>query len=108
MKLSDGVEILQATVTRDQYGEPIRTWNPPEVVALLPAEVMNSSVAKLTAPGVDSNVEELRAVIPPFDYDPDNHRIRWRGKQYTNDGPPKVRRRNGRDHHLTITLKLVS
>ena len=59
-------------------------------------------------PGRQAMVEELRAVIPPIDFDPVLNRLRWRGTDYTNDGPPMVRRLNGRDHHLTIPIKAVA
>lgn len=101
--LSDTVEILQAGTVMD-HGTPVADWSNPTVAATLPAYVGYSSVSLNIAPGEYSLGERLRAVIEPYDYDPTTMRIRWRGATYTNDGPPMLRMRDGKPHHLTINL----
>lgn len=96
MRLHDEVEIIRAP------------WTAPVVVATLPAEVHYTTVANVTTDGRNALIEELRAIIEPYNYDPLAHRIRWRGEMYTNDGPPMVRRLHGQDHHLTISMRLVT
>lgn len=54
---------------------------------------------------VEIITEELRAVIKPTTRAQDKQRYRWRGDTYTQNGPAKVRRRGGKDHHMTITLE---
>ena len=109
MRLTDRIQVIEATVTTDRYGNPVEDWTNPTVTAELPAEVAYTTVALNTEGGTRTQlVEQLRAITEPFDYTPGTQRIRWRGEDYTNDGPPMVRRRNGSDHHLTIPLQRVT
>lgn len=111
LPLRDTVEILQAGVEEDPYsGETVSDWTTATVVATLPAQVGHTTTAIISTPdqpGRNALVEQLRAIIPPFDFDPEIHRIIWRGTAYTNNGAPLVRRLGAADHHLTIPLKLV-
>ncbi|CAG7845775.1 hypothetical protein USB125703_02050 [Pseudoclavibacter triregionum] len=108
MRLRDKVEIIAAKVVTDQYGETTTDWRTPVVVASAPAQVGYMSVAQLVAPGVNSFVEQLRAVMPVVPFDSSKNRIRWRGKVYAADGQAMIRRRNGRDHHMTLVLKALT
>lgn len=108
MRLRDEVEVITANVHTDIYGNEVYDWYTPIHVATLPAEVVFTTVAAIHTDGRNALVEELRAILEPFDYDPVAHRLRWKGKQYANEGPPMIRRRNGTDHHLTIPLKQVN
>lgn len=113
LPLRDRVEILRAGVVEDPYsGETTISWTTGVTVqTVLPAQVSYTTTAVVSTPdqpGRNALVEELRAVIPPFDFDPELNRIRWEGTDYTNDGPPMVRRIGGRDHHLTIPMKVVT
>lgn len=78
-------------------------------VATLRAQVGHSRVGEnWEKPGRDYvmvTTEELRAIIGPTTYAVDNQRYLWRGQTYTQTGPAKVRRKAGRDHHMTITLE---
>lgn len=108
MRLRDRVEIVAARITEDQYGDRVVDWGDPIVVASVRAQVGYMSVAKLVAAGVDSLVEELRAVMEMTPLNVDSDRLRWRGNVYAADGPPMIRRRNGVDHHMTVVLKRLS
>ena len=112
MILRDRVEIITGTLVEDPYsGESYIDWTVPVVEAILPAHVSHTTTAVVSTPdqpGRNALVEELRAIIPPFSFDPEVHRIRWEGTDYTNDGAPMVRRIGGRDHHVTIPMKVVT
>lgn len=111
MILTDRVEFLTAGVEEDPYsGETVVSWEVGVTSRFLPAHVSYATVAVVSGdlPGRQAMVEELRAVIPPVDFDPFMNRLKWRGTTYTNNGPAMVRRLNGRDHHLTIPLKAVA
>lgn len=97
MILSDSVEIVT--------GDTVAGWT---VAATLPAHVGYRGGETLTSDGRQGYVYRLEVIIPPFDFDPATHRIRWRNVVYQNDGPPMARRRYGRDHHLTIPAKQVT
>lgn len=49
--------------------------------------------------------ERLQAVIPPTEGIEDMTPIEWRGESYVANGPPIVRRKAGKDHHMTVTLR---
>lgn len=111
MILTDHVELLTAGTEEDPYsGETTVSWTVGVTSTLLPAHVSYASVSVTNGgmPGRQAMVEELRAVIPPVDFDPIVNRLRWNGTDYTNDGPPMLRRINGRDHHLTVPLRAVN
>ncbi len=109
MRLTDRIQVIEATVTTDRYGNLVEDWTNPTVTADLPAEVVFTSVALNTEGGMRTQlVEQLRAITEPFDYTPGTQRIRWRGEDYTNDGPAMIRRRGGRDHHQTLPLTRVT
>lgn len=109
MRLRDTVNVIAGTVTEDEFGNQITTWDPPTVVASdVPAEVSFTTVATFNDLGRQALIEELRAIIEPRAFDPVLNRLQWRGSTYQTDGPPMIRRRNGADHHLTIPLKLVT
>lgn len=107
MRLTDRVEILeQGPPIRDSHGNAV-----PGPLVSLGKFRANVSYQTVSAPmnGLSPTmVEQLRAVIAPRDFDTTKHRIRWNGKLYMNDGPPMVRRRNGKTHHLTIPLKIAT
>lgn len=106
MKLTDKVEIIEG-VEYDDRGTITIQWDEPTVVATLPAYVFTQSTAMAMNGTTPVFMESLRAIIRPFNFDPNLQRIRWQGTQYTNDGVPMVRRRNGKDHHVTIQLKVT-
>lgn len=107
--LTDRVDVVAATETVDGYGNVVRTWDPPVVVAVnVPAIVTYVTSAIVSTGGRQAIVEQLRAVIEPREFDPVTNRLVWRGQHYDTDGAPMIRRENGQDHHLTIPLKLVS
>lgn len=108
MWLRDAVQVITARVVTDEYGDTTTDWGDPVVVTELPAQVSYATVANVTTDGRNALIEELRAIVEPYPFDPLVHRLRWRGQMYTTDGPPMVRRRNGEDHHLTIPLRLVT
>lgn len=93
MRLTDKVDVLTSTDAL--------------VAAGVRAEVHYTTTAAIVSAGRTAIVEELRCVIEPIQFGND-YRIRWRGKVYSSDGAAMVRRRNGRDHHLTIPLRYVS
>lgn len=103
IELRDSVDIIQAGIVYD-HGAPVADWSNPTVAATLPAYVGYTSVALTIEPGNYSLGERLRAIIEPYDYDPATMRIRWHGLVYVNDGPPMLRLRNGKPHHMTINL----
>jgi len=79
------------------------------LLATLPAYVGYTSTALNTSEdGRTAFVEELRALLPAFNYNPAAHRIRWNGTLYQSDGPGMLRRVRGRDHHLTVPIKAVA
>lgn len=111
MRLRDTVDVLRAGETVDPYNPSRVTpkWTSGvTTIPGVPAEVVFVTVASIQTATRNALVEELRAVIPPMDFDPAWNRLRWRGKLYSTDAPPMIRRRNGADHHLTISLKLVT
>lgn len=108
MRLRDKIEIITALTYEDSHGNDVVDWANPIIVATYPAYVGYTSTALNTAePGRTAFVEELRAITPAFNFDPVAHRLRWKGTSYLPDGPAMLRRRNGRDHHLTIPIKAV-
>lgn len=90
MRLTDKLEIL------DTEGETL--------------QVVRAHVGHVTTTalqGLGSQVilaEQLRAIIRPTDYATAGRRYKWRGKNYTSEAAPLVRRQHGKDHHYTITL----
>ncbi len=108
MRLTDSVEVfVQGVGGWDAHGNDI----PGELVSqgIFPANVSFQMVERSYDGGATARmIEQLRAILPPMEYDPATMQIKWDGNLYTNDGPPMQRRRNGRTHHLTIPLKLVS
>lgn len=110
MRLRDTVDIFTATMVPDEFsGEDMPDWNLPVMVAAdVPAEVSYRSVALTKAPGPGATGytldEKLACVLDPRPLDPIQHRIRWQGKNYLFDGPPKTRNRNGSPHHVTVHL----
>lgn len=85
----DGSEVLETLRAQVGHTTAGRSWERP------PGE----------RDALEIITEELRAIIPPSAYATDKQRFAWRGETYTQNGPPKVRRRNGKDHHYTITLE---
>lgn len=49
-------------------------------------------------------VRRLSALTPPWDWIEGDHRLRWRGEDYRVVGV-LWRRRNGRDHHVTLDIE---
>lgn len=91
MRLTDRIELITETGS---------------VEAELRAQVGTTGLAEITtATGQYVLEEKLRAIIPPDDRATPGRRWRWRGDDYTQYEAPKVRRKNGRDHHYTITLE---
>lgn len=91
MKLTDSVEIMTGSGTS---------------LGTLRAHVGYVAILKRSKEtGAVMPQEELRVMVPP---DPRaentaNH-VKWRGKTYRIQGEVQIYRRNGRDHHFTITL----
>jgi hypothetical protein len=105
MILRDRVDVVQKTVVVVDGFEQV-DWT--VVATNVPAEVSFTTVAVVQDTGRTALVEELRAVIEPRDFDAATHRLKWRGKTYMANGPAMVRRRGGRDHHLTIPIRDVA
>lgn len=105
MRLRDSVEIWEQVPTGelDSHRNPI--IGPPTFVASVPAALSYTSAEADPYGGRTGYLEQLRVILAPFDYDVFTMHIRWRSQKFTNDGPPMIRRRNGKDHHLTIPLK---
>ena len=109
MRLADRVNIIEATMVEDRYGDLTADWTHPITVASnVPAYVGYVTVATVETPGRQAITEELRAIVAPREFLYGIQRIVWRGKSYITNEIPMVRTRNGRDHHLTIQLQLVT
>jgi len=109
MRLRDQVEIIEALIYQDSHGNDVVDWANPVVVATYPAYVGYTATALNTGEvGRTAFVEELRAITPAFSFNPARYRLRWKGGVYLPNGPAMLRRRNGRDHHLTIPIKAVA
>jgi len=52
-------------------------------------------------------VEQLAAITEPWEWDYTRHRVRFRGEDYEITGA-LWRRRNGRDHHVTLNLERIT
>lgn len=48
--------------------------------------------------------EIMSVILKPTEYATPGRRWRWRDRDYIQRADPRVRRRNGRDHHYTIEL----
>ncbi|MBG6224723.1 hypothetical protein IWX63_001285 [Arthrobacter sp. CAN_A2] len=106
MRLTDKVEIWEpGPPTVDRYGNQVPGQY--EYVSTVPANVSYQRVERESEPGRVDLIEELRAIIGPYDFDPTTTRLKWDGRMFYTDGPPMVRRRDGRTHHLTIPLRFV-
>lgn len=109
MRLADRVDVIQATMVEDRYGNLTADWTVPTIVASnVPAYVGYVTVATVETAGRQAMTEELRAILEPRDFLYGIQRLVWRGKHYITNEIPMVRTRNGRDHHLTIQLQLVT
>lgn len=107
MRLADQIEIVAGeTVNNPRMGNTYIDWTNPTVVATVAAHVTYRSTA-LSDPfgGAYTLSEELTAITPPVVFDPEAHRVRWRGNLYDVNGLPLVRMRGGTVHHLTIPMK---
>lgn len=105
MILRDKLEIIEARVRKDEYGNTTKDWSNPVVVASLPAQVDYRSTA-VTVSGSSSFriTEQLTALVRRFDFNQNTQRIRWRGLDYAPDGSEKVVTAAGRVHHVEIPL----
>lgn len=68
---------------------------------------MDKTQAELTTEqGVTQVVltEIMSVILKPSPYASAGRRWRWRDREYVQRADPRVRRRNGRDHHYTIEL----
>lgn len=100
MILRDTVEIV------DQAGITLES---------LPAHVGTTKAARGNASDESLYlVEELRAVLPvrevvadPTGTNADGTRFRWRGALYRAESAAMVRRRAGKDHHMTVILERI-
>lgn len=48
--------------------------------------------------------EIMSVILKPTEYATPGRRWRWRDRDYIQRADPRVRRRNGKDHHYTIEL----
>lgn len=64
----------------------------------------SGKLADNTIPGLIYE-DILRATVPPREGLKPGITVNWRGTDYDVDEVPLVRRRNGRDHHMTVSLK---
>ena len=107
--LHDEVEIITADSYTDPGGDEVIDWNNPVVAATLPAYVgYQTAGLDNSEVGRTAFIEELRVITPAFNFQPPDHRIRWRGEAYLPNGPAMLRRRRGRDLTLTVPIKLVT
>lgn len=108
MRLTDKIELFeQGEDGYDGHGNP----EPGVLVSLgmISANVSYQSVAIDNSGDFNlRTIEQLRVMLPPMDFDPDKHRVKWEGIMYQNDGPPMLRRRKGRTHHVTVALKSIT
>lgn len=105
MKLTDTVEVWRKMNpgTIDGHGNPVSGEY--GYVETVQANVSYLMTEREDEPGRTVLIEEARAIIKPYDFDPSAMRLKWDGRMFYTDGPPMVRRRNGRTHHLTIPLR---
>lgn len=90
MRLTDRVEIL------DLDGQLVG-----EFAAQVGYSTKLTSSADIGAVIVE---EKLTVIVRPVPVIENGGFVRWRGKTYPYDGRVKIHRKNGRDHHFTITL----
>lgn len=90
MRLTDRVEIL------DPAGQTLGEFK---------AQVgYSSKLASSADIGLVYVEEKLTVIVKPVPAIENGGFVRWRGKTYPYDGRVKIHRKNGRDHHFTITL----
>lgn len=90
MKLTDRVEVL------DLEGQPVGEYR-----AQVGYSTKLGSSEDIGAVIVE---EKLTVIVKPVPAIENGGFVRWRGKTYPYDGRVKIHRKNGRDHHFTITL----
>lgn len=76
-------------------------------IASMPANVYYQSSALEAGGGSVLLAEQLRAMTAPWDWNVNDHMVRWRGRRYTITGVMQ-RRRYGRDHHVTLNLAVIT
>lgn len=109
MILRDRIEIIEAGVSEDDYGNTVVDWDNPRVVEILPAQ-MDYVSTEVNAGGTSSFrvVEKLVAITRPFTFHESRQRIRWNGGLFRPDGPEKVISAGGRVHHIELPLTRVT
>lgn len=101
MKLWDRVDIHEYRHVSEPVG--------PMLAANVPAHVYSmDSIQSLTV-GIGWHIETTTRAILPADLGielrPLEHQIVWRGQRWDVEGLPVWRRKHGRDHHQTVTLR---
>lgn len=103
MKLWDRVTIHEYR----HQSEPVG----PVLAANVPAHIYSMDSLQELRLGMGWRIETTtRAILPAtlhIALRPTEHQIMWRGERWEIDGLPVWRRKHGRDHHQTVTLRRV-
>ena len=102
MRLTDKIELWEAEIIIERGEEVL---GPFEFKKVLRTNVSYQTVNRSTEAGQDLFIEKMNCILEPMDFNPKTMRLMWRGKTYSNAGPPMLRMKKGKVHHLTVPLQ---
>lgn len=101
MILTDDVEILR----RETDGSLTSLGHTPAFVSYSESGTLTYDDGTTTR---SSFLQQVKVMIGDIPFDAVTHRIRWNGNLYQTVGQPMIRRKNGRTHHKTIPVEVVT